>query len=256
MVKYTLFTDFISLNRKTASDWVANCGNLANEAFRNSSNKTRILGNILVLEQYFNTLKQGLNKIGKEPEPIVYKSINILWDYLYGKINPSDFEDFANNLYACALEYMVGEELTNEQFEFYKNNFSNDDINSFNWEILSWASYLLLELVSIHGGRLDFDEFKECEFIDFAQIDEMLNILNDACIEFSGIECTSSMAKDVIKAMEDVYETSLFQSIIFKIQKSLKDAINAKTEDYEKLRNEYSQYLILPEEFVYDFLEY
>ena len=60
----------------------------------------------------------------------------------------------------------------------------------------------------------------------------------------------------LLKLWEDVYETPLFQSIVFKIQKGLKDAINAKPEDYAKLKNEYSQYSILPEEFAADFLEY
>ena len=256
MAEYTLFTDFTSLNRKNAGNWVANCSKLADEAFRNSSNKTRLLGNLLVLEQYFNTIKQGLKENDEEPEAIVYKAISMLWDYLNNDIKHSEFEDFANNTYACVLEYMVGEELTDEQLEFYKNNFSDNDINSFNWTILGWASYLLLELTAIHGGRIDFEEFEECDFIDFAEIDEMLNVLNDACIEFAGIDCQSSTAKDVMKAMEDVYETPLFFFIFFKIQKGLNDAINAKPEDYEKLRNEYSQYSILPEEFAADFLEY
>lgn len=256
MTAYKLFADFTSLNRKKAGDWVANCSTLADEAFRNSSNKTRLLDNLLVLEQYFNTLKQGIKENSAEVEPIVYKAMDMIWDYLYGKVKVFDFEDFANNLYACVLEYMVGEELTEEQYKFYQNNFSDDDINSLHWSILSWVSYLFLELLAIHGGRLDFDEFEECDFIDFVQIDEMLNGLNDACIDFAGVECPSSMAKDVIKAMEDVYETPLFQSIVLKIQKGLKDALHAKPENYEKLREEYSQYSILPKEFAADFLNY
>lgn len=256
MAEYKLFADFTALNRKNAGDFVANFSILANEAFKNSSTKTRILGNLLVLEQYFNTIKQGLEEIQDAPHPIVYKAVDILWDYLYGKTDISEFEDFANNLYACVLEYMVGEELTKEQAEFYKNNFSENDINSHNWSILSWASYLLLELSAINGGRVDFSEFEECDFIDFAQIDEMLNLLNDACIEFADIDCPSNMAKDVIKAMEDVYETPLFQSIMVKIQKALKDALNAETKDYKNLREEYSCLTILEQEFAADFMNY
>lgn len=33
MAEYTLFTDFTSLNRKNAGNWVANCSKLADEAF-------------------------------------------------------------------------------------------------------------------------------------------------------------------------------------------------------------------------------
>lgn len=63
-------------------------------------------------------------------------------------------------------------------------------------------------------------------------------------------------AKDVLKAIEDVYETSLFQSIVLQIQKALKDALDALPEDYAKLRKEYRHSAILPQEFASDFMEY
>lgn len=56
------------------------------------------------------------------------------------------------------------------------------------WEILCWASFLMLELLSIYGERLDFDEFESCDAVDFVEIDEMLNGLNDACMDFAGVE--------------------------------------------------------------------
>ena len=254
MSKYEIFSDYTTLNKKDASDFMANISKLADEAFKNSDNKTRLLGNLVILEQYFNTLKDGLNKNDEKPSSITYKSIDMLWDYLYGKIKPSDFEDFANNLYACVLEYMVGEDLTDEQSEFYENNFPNDNISSIEWQIIGWISYLLLELTAIHGGKINFDEFKSCDFIDFVSLDEILNILSDACIDFAKVECKSNMAKDVIKAFEDVCVTPLFQSIIIKIQKSLKEALDAKLEDYQNLRNK--QCSILPQEFAADFLEF
>ena len=80
--------------------------------------------------------------------------------------------------------------------------------------------------------------------------------MNDACIDFAGVESLSCMVKDMIKAMEDVYQTPLFQSIIFKVQKSFKDPMDVKPENYEKLRKAYHQYTILPEEFAVDFLKY
>ena len=101
---------------------------------------------------------------------------------------------------------------------------------------------------------INFDEFKSCDFIDFISLDEILNILSDACIDFAKVECKSNMAKDVIKAFEDVCVTPLFQSIIIKIQKSLKEALDAKPEDYQNLRNK--QCSILPQEFAADFLEF
>lgn len=256
MDAHTLFCDFASLNRKNAGDWVSNCSKLADEAFRNSNNQTRLLGNLLVLEQYMHTLEQGLQENGEEPLPITYQSIQMLWDYLDGKIKPSDFADFANALYACVLEFMVGEELTEEQSAFYENHFSEGNDNLVEWEILCWASFLMLELLSIYGEHLDFDEFESCDAIDFVEIDEMLNGLNDACIDFAGVECPSSYAKDVIKAMEDVYETPLFRSVVLQIQKGLKAALDAVPEDYAKLREEYRQYSIIPQEFAGALMEY
>lgn len=256
MAEYTLFTDFTTLSKKDADDFVANFGRLANDTFQNKSNQLRILGNLLVLEQYFNTLCQAMTAKSEEPIPIVHETIDMLWDYLYGKIEIHDFEDLANNIYACVLSYMVGEELTDEQYEFYEKYFDNSEDNLFQWNVISWVSTLFMELTAIHGGRLDFDEFECCEYIDFVEIDEMLNVLSDACIEFTDIERKSNMAKDVIEAFENVYITPLFQSIIYKVQKGLKDAINAEVEDYEKLRNEYKNYTILPEEFAVAFLEF
>ena len=201
-------------------------------------------------------MEQSLQENGEEPLPITYQSIQMLWDYLDGKMKPSDFADFANSLYACVLEFMVGEELTEEQSAFYENYFLEGNDNLVQWEILCWASFLMLELLSIYGERLDFDEFESCDAVDFVEIDEMLNGLNDACIDFAGVECPSSYAKDVLKAIEDVYETLLFQSIVLQIQKALKDALDAVPEDYAKLRKEYRHSAILPQEFASDFMEY
>ena len=72
MAAHRLFCDFASLNRKDAGDGVSNCSKLADEAFKNSSNQTRLLGNLLVLEQYMHTLEQGLQENGEEPLPITY----------------------------------------------------------------------------------------------------------------------------------------------------------------------------------------
>lgn len=256
MKDYTFFTDYTTLSKAQSDDWVGDCSRLADEAFQESSNETCLLGNLLVLEQYFHTLCQGMAAEEQEPEAVVQEAIDLLWDYLYGKKEISDFEDFANHLYACVLEYMVGEELTEEQCAFAKEHFQGDDDTTLQWSVLGWASMLLLELVAIHHGRLDFEEFASCDKIDFVEIDEMLNGLSDACLEFTDVECKSNRAKDVIPAFQEVYVTPLFQSIVCKVQKSLKDAIEAKKEDYEALRKEYQQYTILPEEYAAALLEF
>ena len=60
MEGYAIFTDYTQLNKQQANDWVQDCSQLAEEAFRNCSNSARLLGNLLVLEQYCHTVRQGL----------------------------------------------------------------------------------------------------------------------------------------------------------------------------------------------------
>ena len=86
------------------------CSTLAVAALKDSSHKVHVLANVLLLEQYFNTWRQGLQKEGKELAPVVSITMELLWDYLFGKKKPSEFDSYANCLYACTLEYLVGEE--------------------------------------------------------------------------------------------------------------------------------------------------
>ena len=64
---------------------------------------SRLLGNLLILEPYMHTLRQGLADLGRTVPVILQKAIDLLWDYLEGKKAVSDFQDFANNLYAAKL---------------------------------------------------------------------------------------------------------------------------------------------------------
>lgn len=114
-MKYTLDTDFSSLNGPKAANWI-----------------------------------MGFQDI-------------VLWDYLEGKKAASDFEDFANNLYAATLNYNVGEEITDAQAEFYEKHVDIPWGSTCEWQILTWLSVLLMEVVAISGGRLDFEEYEEYE---------------------------------------------------------------------------------------------
>ncbi len=73
------------------------------DAFADSSSHSRLLGNLLILEPYMHTLRQGLADLGRTVPVILQKAIDLLWDYLEGKKAVSDFQDFANNLYAAKL---------------------------------------------------------------------------------------------------------------------------------------------------------
>lgn len=114
MGELTFFTDFTTLNQKDAGDWVEESYTLVEAALKESSHEVHVLANVLLLEQYFNTWRQGLQQEGKELAPVVSKTMELLWDYLFETKKPSEFENYANYLYACTLEYLVGEELTKE----------------------------------------------------------------------------------------------------------------------------------------------
>ena len=73
------------------------------DAFADSGSHSRHLGNLLILEPYMHTLRQGLADLGRTVPVILQKAIDLLWDYLEGKKAVSDFQDFANNLYAAKL---------------------------------------------------------------------------------------------------------------------------------------------------------
>ena len=107
-MKYTLDTDFSSLNGPKAVNWIIGFQDMTEDAFADSSSHSRLLGNLLILEPYLHTIRQGLADRGRTVPAILQEALDILWDYLEGRKAPSDFQDFANNLYAAALDYNVG----------------------------------------------------------------------------------------------------------------------------------------------------
>ena len=114
-----------------------------------------------------------------------------------------------------------------------------------------------MEVVAISGGRLDFEEYEEYEQdVDFAEMEEMLNMLADAFIDLTNTPLPSNKASDVMNAQEQVYQTPLFLQFIEGIQNGLKAALSATSEQYPALREEYRQYTILPEEYAAKLLEF
>ena len=59
-----------------------------------------------------------------------------------------------------------------------------------------------------------------------------------------------------MQAMKQVHLTSLFQQIIYHIQKDLKTARTATPNQFLSLRKEYEQYTIIPKEYATALLEY
>ena len=256
-MKYTLDTDFSSLNGPKAANWVLKFSDIVDVAFADSDASARLLGNLLVLEPYIHTLRQGLASRGRAIPIIMQEALDLLWGYLEGSKIPSYFEDFANNFFASTLNYNTGEEITDTQADFYREHFDDVEQTTIEWQILTWQSTLLMELLAATGGRLDFEEYEEYEYtIDFDGMDEMLNLLGDVCIELTDTPCASNKAIDVMKAQEQVYQTPLFQEFVGHIQNALKAALSALPEQYKELQAEYRQHTILPPEYAEAILNY
>ena len=246
-MKYTLDTDFSSLNGPKAVNWIIGFQDMTEDAFADSSSHSRLLGNLLILEPYLHTIRQGLADRGRTVPAILQEALDILWDYLEGRKAPSDFQDFANNLYAAALDYNVGEEITDAQAEFSRKYVDIPWGKNSEWQILTWLSVLLMEVVAISGGWLDFEEYEQD--VDFVEMEEMLNMLVDVFIDLTDTPLQSNKAVDVMNAQEQVYQTPLFRQFIERIQNGLKAALSATPEQYPALQEEYRQYAILPEEY-------
>ena len=166
-------------------------------------------------------------------------------------------EEIVKGAVWAALDYNVGEEITEAQEEFSRNFVDIPWGKTCEWQILTWLSTLLVEVVATCGGRLDFEEFEEYEQeIDFSEMDEMLNMLADASIELTSTPLSSSKAADVMNAWEQVSQTPLFRQVVERIQNGLKAALSAVPEQYPALREEYRQYTILPEEYAAKLLEF
>lgn len=255
MDSYTLDTDFFALNSQQARNWMIKFGDIMEDAFANCDDRHRLLGNLLIMEPYIHTVSQGLAISSKQLSHILQHTLDLLWDYLEGHTVPADFQDFANNLYACVIAHNVGT-ADDAPEEFYKEYFAGITINTYEWLAIEWNCILMMQLLAITRARLDFDEFEGCERVDFYGVSEMLNLLEDACIGLTNTPCIFSTERDREKALDQVHQTPLFQQIISHFEVSLKTAITAVSEQFPFLRDKYRQYTIIPEKYAKDLLEY
>lgn len=255
MGRFTLDTNFSTLTDAETHDWILGFPEMVMDAFADSDDRTRLLANLLVLEQYVHTLQQGLSEDGREVSDILKRALELLWEYLDEHTNPTDFEDFANNLYACVLAYNTGENLTDIQEDFFNTHFPDGDLAD-EALALEWCSILLMTLVVNAGGRADFEDYPENAPIDFYGLDQLLTLLEDACIELTNTPKLSDRAADLEKACTLVHRTPLFQQIVKRIQESLNAALTAAPKQYAALREEYRKNTILPKKYAADLLEY
>ena len=239
MKKYALDTNFSLLNSSQANEWLSKFLEIAEIAFKDSNNNIRLLGNLLVLERYVNTLRQGLAAKGKHLSAGLQHSIDLLWEYLEGYLTPTDFQDFANDFYTCLLAFNVGT-TQDAPKEFYELYFRDTNCEAYELLAIEWSSGLLMQLVSIAGGRLDYEEFENYEKIDFYGIDIMFHILEDGYIETTNTLCS-------LKEREQICQTPLFRQIIVYAQDDLQKALNAVPNQFLSLRNKYQKYMFVPE---------
>ena len=255
-MKYTLDTDFSALNGPKAGNWLRNFRDMTESAFAGRDNQTCLLGNLLVTELCVHTLRQGLEEEGLPFPTIIQQSLDLLWDCLKEQSMSADVQNFANDLYACILEHDVGEDLTDSQMAFYKEHLGNRKRSTYEWAILCKIGTLLMKWTAIHGGRLDFKEFEVCEQIDFTGVSEWLDFFPDVCIDLTNTPCPSNGAKDVLQALELVYQTPLFRQLVRLIQDTLKAALSATPEQYKSLREEYQKHGILPDEHAVNLIQF
>ncbi len=251
MAKYTLDTEFSLLNGPKAHNWILRFRSMADAAFAGKDDRSRLLGNLLIMEQYVNTLKKGLSADGKQISAVLQNALDLLWGYLDGCVAVTDLQDLANDIYASTLAYNADEELTDAQMEFYQEHFGDGELSSIEWQNITWASWLLVEVVAIEGGRSDFEEASAYEQISFAYIDvDLIPFLTGASISIADVPLPSNTGADYSKAEEQVYQTSLFRCIIGHIQDGLRAALTATPEQYPSLRAKYQESTIIPSEYI------
>ena len=257
MEEYTLKTNFAALEDAQANEYLMDFGQIIEKAFEHSDSRPRLLGNLLVMERYCNTVRQGLAGQGHEAKLSVCLRYaqGLLWDYLGGRVTAADFQDFANDYFAWLLEHCVGPSI--DLYEsLYAEYFADSCPESYEWFAVEWSSGLLMQLVSIEGGRVDYEDFEECTELDFYGPLSMLDMLEDACIELTDTTLVSNRGDDLEKTMIQVHKTSLFQEIVMYVQNDLQTALLAAPAEYEALRKKYGQYTIIPARYAARLLEY
>ena len=257
MEEYTLKTNFAALEDAQANEYLMDFGQIIEKAFEHSDSRMRLLGNLLVLKRYCNTVRQGLAGQGHEAKLSVCLRYaqGLLWDYLGGRIAAADFQDFANDYFAWLLEHCVGPSI--DLYEsLYAEYFTDSCPDPLEWIAAEWSCDLLMKLVSIEGGRVDYENFEECGKLDLYWVPYVLEIIQvGVCGWLASAIVASNREADSEKSMTQVHN-SLAQKIVKYVQNDLQMALLAAPAEYEVLRKEYAQYTIIPEQYAAWMWEY
>ena len=253
--EYTLKTKFAALEVPQAIEYLMDFGKIIEKAFEYRDSRPRLLGNLLVLERYCNTVQRGLEGYETQLSVCLRYAQGLLWDYLGGRVTAADFQDFANDYFAWLLEHCVGPSI--DLYEsLYAEYFTDSCPDPLEWIAAEWSCDLLMKLVSIEGGRVDYENFEECGKLDLDWVPYMLEIiLETVCERLASAIVASNRKVDSEKSMIQVHN-SLAQKIVKYVQNDLQMALLAAPAEYEVLRKEYAQYTIIPEQYAAWMWEY
>ena len=106
-----------------------------------------------------------------------------------------------------------------------------------------WSCDLLVQLVSIEGGRVDYEDFEECGKLDLYWVPYVLEIIQASVCNW----LTSAIIASN-REFDQVYN-SLSREIVMYVQKDLQTALLTAPMEYEALRKEYGQYTLIPEQY-------
>ena len=254
MQEYTLKTKFAALEVPQAIEYLMDFGKIIEKAFEYRDSRPRLLGNLLVLERYCNTVQLGLEGHETQLSVCLRYAQGLLWDYLGGRVTAADFQDFANDYYAW-FSKEGGDQFEHndapEGFcsEHFAEYFADSCPDPYEWIAVEWSCDLLMQLVSIEGGRVDYENFEECGKLDLYWVPYVLEIIQvGVCGWLASAIVASNREADSEKSITQVYN-SLSREIVMYVQKDLKTALWAAPMEYEALRKEYGQYTLIPEQY-------
>ena len=239
MQEYTLKTKFAALKVPQANEYLMDFGKIIEKAFEYRDSRPRLLGNLLVLECYCNTVQRGLEGLETQLFVCLRYAQGLLWDYLGRRVTAADFQDFANDYYAWFSEKGVEHNDAPKGFcsEHFAEYFADSCPDPYEWIAVEWSCDLLMKLVSIEGGRVDYENFEECGKLDLDWVPYMLEIiLETVCERLASAIVASNRKVDSEKSMIQVHN-SLAQKIVKYVQNELQMALLAAPAEYEALRN-------------------
>lgn len=120
MQEHIFQIDIAFIINSQSDEWIQKWTMEMENAFKNNDNRLRLLANLLVMEQYTTTLRQGLAASGKTLSAGLECARNILWDFLNSRIAPLILRRLQTTIMIVCLLTMWGR-LQTRQKNFMAN---------------------------------------------------------------------------------------------------------------------------------------